>query len=63
MEKFSIGQPVRRKEDTRFLTGRGTYIDDMSFEGMAHAVVVRSPMRMRPSPASTPRKRKRLTAY
>lgn len=43
MEKFSIGQPVRRKEDMRFLTGRGTYIDDMSFEGMAHAVVVRSP--------------------
>jgi len=27
----------------RFLTGRGSYLDDLVFEGMAHAVVVRSP--------------------
>jgi len=43
MQKYSIGQPVRRKEDVRFLTGKGTYIDDIAEENMAHAVVVRSP--------------------
>ena len=30
MDKFGIGQPVRRKEDVRLLTGRGTYTDDMA---------------------------------
>ncbi|RMF05121.1 MAG: xanthine dehydrogenase family protein molybdopterin-binding subunit, partial [Alphaproteobacteria bacterium] len=43
MEKYSIGQPVRRKEDVRFLTGTGTYIDDIGEENLAHAVVLRSP--------------------
>jgi carbon-monoxide dehydrogenase large subunit len=43
MEKFGIGQPVRRKEDIRLLTGRGTYTDDLSRPGQAHMVVVRSP--------------------
>jgi carbon-monoxide dehydrogenase large subunit len=43
MEKFGIGQPVRRKEDARLLTGQGTYTDDISRPGQAHAVVLRSP--------------------
>jgi carbon-monoxide dehydrogenase large subunit len=43
MEKYGIGQAVRRKEDVRFLTGHGRYIDDIELENMAHAVVVRSP--------------------
>ena len=43
MEKYGIGQPVRRKEDVRFLTGKGTYIDDIAPENLAHAVVLRSP--------------------
>ena len=43
MDKFGIGQPVRRKEDVRLLTGRGTYTDDMNLPGQAHAVVLRSP--------------------
>ncbi len=43
MEKFGIGQPVRRFEDTRFITGAGTYTDDINLEGQAHGVVVRSP--------------------
>jgi carbon-monoxide dehydrogenase large subunit len=43
MDKFGIGQPVRRKEDVRLLTGRGTYTDDMNRPGQAHAVVLRSP--------------------
>jgi carbon-monoxide dehydrogenase large subunit len=38
-----IGQPVRRKEDFRLLTGRGCYGDDVSLPGMAHVVFVRSP--------------------
>ncbi|HEY3909597.1 MAG TPA: xanthine dehydrogenase family protein molybdopterin-binding subunit [Stellaceae bacterium] len=38
-----IGQPVRRKEDFRLLTGRGCYTDDMAPAGLVHAVFVRSP--------------------
>src|SRR5665213_3498563 len=38
-----IGQPVRRKEDFRLLTGRGCYVDDLAPQGCAHAVLVRSP--------------------
>jgi carbon-monoxide dehydrogenase large subunit len=43
MDKFGIGQPVRRKEDVRLLTGRGTYTDDLDRAEQAHAVVLRSP--------------------
>jgi aerobic carbon-monoxide dehydrogenase large subunit len=38
-----IGQPVRRKEDRRLLTGRGRYGDDLTLPRTAHAVFVRSP--------------------
>ena len=43
MEKYGIGQPVRRKEDVRFITGTGTYIDDVAPEKLTHAFVLRSP--------------------
>ena len=43
MEQFGIGQPVRRKEDVRLLTGRGTYTDDIDRAGQAHAAILRSP--------------------
>jgi len=43
VEKFGIGQPVRRKEDTRLLTGRGLYTDDVSRPGELHLAVLRSP--------------------
>ncbi|MBX9761087.1 MAG: xanthine dehydrogenase family protein molybdopterin-binding subunit [Beijerinckiaceae bacterium] len=43
MGQFGIGQPVRRKEDTRLLTGRGQFTDDLNFEGQAWAAFVRSP--------------------
>jgi carbon-monoxide dehydrogenase large subunit len=33
-----------RIEDARFVTGQGTYVDDLVLDGMAHAVVVRAPM-------------------
>ena len=38
-----IGASVLRKEDRRFITGRGRYTDDMAVPGMKHAVFVRSP--------------------
>ncbi len=38
-----IGQPVRRKEDFRLLTGRGSFGDDVAPPGLAYAVIVRSP--------------------
>jgi carbon-monoxide dehydrogenase large subunit len=38
-----IGHPVRRKEDFRLLTGKGSFGDDLALPGMAHAVIVRSP--------------------
>ena len=38
-----IGAPLRRKEDKRFLTGRGRYLDDIRLPGMLHGVVLRSP--------------------
>jgi aerobic carbon-monoxide dehydrogenase large subunit len=38
-----IGQPVRRKEDVRLLTGQGRYGDDLALAEQAHAVFVRSP--------------------
>jgi len=38
-----VGQPVRRKEDYRLLTGRGCFADDVRLPVLAHAVIVRSP--------------------
>jgi aerobic carbon-monoxide dehydrogenase large subunit len=38
-----IGQPVRRREDLRLITGNGSYADDVSLPGQAYAVMVRSP--------------------
>jgi carbon-monoxide dehydrogenase large subunit len=37
-----IGQPLRRVEDPRLITGRGRYVDDISPPGVVHAVFVRS---------------------
>ena len=41
--KFGVGQPVRRFEDLRLITGRGRYTDDVVLPNMAHAFVLRSP--------------------
>ncbi|HXO01680.1 MAG TPA: xanthine dehydrogenase family protein molybdopterin-binding subunit [Stellaceae bacterium] len=38
-----IGDAPKRREDLRFITGHGRYLDDMTFHGLAHAVVLRSP--------------------
>jgi len=42
MGEFGIGQPMRRKEDERFLLGRGNYVDDLPAEGHLVGFVVRS---------------------
>jgi len=38
-----MGDTPKRREDARFLTGQGRYLDDIAFPGAAHAVVLRSP--------------------
>src|SRR5438093_6905782 len=43
MKQFGIGQPVRRVEDRRFITGRGRYLDDLNRPRQAYAVMLRSP--------------------
>lgn len=42
--KFGIGQPVRRYEDLRLVTGQGRYTDDISLPRITQAFVLRSPM-------------------
>ena len=41
--RFGIGQPVTRKEDVRFLTGRGRYVADIDLVRQAYAVFIFSP--------------------
>src|SRR5262245_33387074 len=38
-----IGESIKRKEDGRFLVGRGNYLDDVSLPGMLHMAILRSP--------------------
>ncbi len=38
-----VGQPIKRREDHRFLTGKGKYTDDIVLPHMTHAAFVRSP--------------------
>jgi aerobic carbon-monoxide dehydrogenase large subunit len=39
----AIGQPLRRKEDLRLITGAGRFSDDFSLDGEIYAAMVRSP--------------------
>ena len=43
MAEKGIGVKVPRKEDQRFITGKGRYTDDINLPGQAHAYFVRSP--------------------
>jgi carbon-monoxide dehydrogenase large subunit len=36
--------PVRRKEDARFIRGRGLFVDDIQLPGMLHGAILRSPL-------------------
>ncbi|MCL6626256.1 xanthine dehydrogenase family protein molybdopterin-binding subunit [Alicyclobacillus shizuokensis] len=38
-----FGQVVKRREDPRFITGRGQYTDDVQLPGMLYAAILRSP--------------------
>ena len=38
-----IGAPLRRREDVRFVTGQGQYLDDVRLPNMLHAAILRSP--------------------
>ncbi len=38
-----IGQPIKRREDDRFITGKGKFTDDIVLRGMTHLAFVRSP--------------------
>jgi aerobic carbon-monoxide dehydrogenase large subunit len=38
-----VGQPLRRREDFRLLTGKGRYVDDIGVPGMLHLALLRSP--------------------
>ncbi|CAN7247786.1 xanthine dehydrogenase family protein molybdopterin-binding subunit [Bradyrhizobium sp. LjRoot220] len=42
VQKYGVGQPVRRKEDDTLVRGKGKYTDDFSLPGQAHAWIVRS---------------------
>jgi carbon-monoxide dehydrogenase large subunit len=37
-----VGQPLKRREDFKFLTGKGHYVDDIRLPGMLHMAVLRS---------------------
>ena len=39
-----LGQSVKRKEDDRFIRGKGTYVDDVRLPGMLHLAILRAPL-------------------
>ena len=39
----NIGQPIRRKEDLRLLTGAGQFTDDFTLPNQSFAAMARSP--------------------
>ena len=42
MKNTFIGTPMERREDMRFLRGRGEYVDDVNIPGLLYAVILRS---------------------
>jgi carbon-monoxide dehydrogenase large subunit len=42
-ERHALGVRMKRKEDPRFLQGKGHYVDDITMPGMLYAALVRSP--------------------
>lgn len=51
---------VPRKEDARFIRGKGTYVDDIKLPGMLYGAVLRSRTRTPGSSPSTPRRPRRI---
>jgi len=42
MKNTFIGSPMERREDLRFLRGRGQYVDDLAPQNLLYAVILRS---------------------
>ena len=42
-EVGGMGHSIKRKEDPRFIRGKGTYVDDVVLPGMLYLDIVRSP--------------------
>jgi aerobic carbon-monoxide dehydrogenase large subunit len=42
-ERHALGQRMKRKEDPRFIQGRGTYLDDIALPGMLYLALTHSP--------------------
>ena len=42
-EVGGMGHSIKRKEDLRFIQGRGNYVDDISLPHMVYGQLVRSP--------------------
>ena len=42
-EVGGMGHPIKRKEDARFIQGKGNYVDDVHLPGMVYGHMVRSP--------------------
>src|SRR5258708_2761960 len=42
LQKYGVGQPVRRKEDDTLVRGKGKYTDDFTLPGQAYCWMVRS---------------------
>jgi carbon-monoxide dehydrogenase large subunit len=42
IDRAVIGDRPKRREDQRFLTGAASYLDDLRFDGLAHAILLRS---------------------
>src|SRR6476619_1917604 len=38
-----LGEPIKRVEDPRFITGNGNYLDDIKLPSMTHMAILRSP--------------------
>src|SRR5438445_13460210 len=44
VEIGGIGHSVKRKEDARFIRGKGKYVDDVELPGMLYMDIARSPL-------------------
>jgi len=38
-----LGEPIKRREDPRLVTGQGSYVDDVALPNVAHLALLRSP--------------------
>src|SRR5436309_13804467 len=43
VQKHGLGEAYKRKEDARFIRGKGNYVDDVQLPGMLYGDIVRSP--------------------